>query len=167
MSKKVSVSTEIKDKIKNKIKIKDKIKNKIKDKIKAKAIKDNIFWNLHFSAIAFVYIIPLLILSPYLDNLFGPLNKDKTYIYILGETAFHLLVLILFYVYKRKLIDYILSKIYGDIDFNFYHQDILLSFISSIILVGSQKNLITKIRYLNNMTITYEIKNIFDTTNVF
>ena len=144
-----------------------KIKGKLKDKINKDKLIENSIFLVNYVIITSFYLIPLLILSPYLDNLFGPLNKDKSYFYILRETTLHLIALVFFYVYKRKLIDYILKKIYKDTDFNLYYQDILLGFISSIILVGSQQNLITKIQYLNTLTIEFEMKNLIDNTNIF
>ena len=144
-----------------------KIKGKLKESISKDKIIENSIFLINYVIITSFYLIPLLIFSPYLDNLFGPLNKDRSYFYILRETTFHLIVLVFFYVYKRKLIDYILKKIYKNTDFNLYYQDILLGFISSIILVGSQKNLIKKIQYLNTLTIDFEIKNFLDNTNIF
>lgn len=144
-----------------------KIKGKLKGKFNKDKLIENSIFLVNYVIITSFYLIPLLMLSPYLDNLFGPLNKDRSYFYILRETTLHLITLVFFYVYKRKLIDYILKKIYKNTDFNLYYQDILLGFISSIILVGSQQNLITKIQYLNTLTINFEMKHFLDNTNIF
>tara|TARA_Y100000389_G_C17177282_1_gene372176 strand:+ start:182 stop:658 length:477 start_codon:yes stop_codon:yes gene_type:complete len=144
-----------------------KIKGKLKEKFNKDKLIENSIFLINYVVITTFYLVPLLMLSPYLDNLFGPLNKDRSYFYILRETTLHLITLVFFYVYKRKLIDYILKKIYKNTDFNLYYQDILLGFISSIILVGSQQNLITKIQYLNTLTINFEMKHLIDNTNIF
>lgn len=144
-----------------------KIKGKLKEKFNKDKLMENSIFLINYVIITSFYLVPLLMLSPYLDNLFGPLNKDRSYFYILRETTLHLIILVFFYVYKRKLIDYILKKIYKNTDFNLYYQDILLGFISSIILVGSQQNLITKIQYLNTLTINFEMKHFIDNTNIF
>jgi len=124
---------------------------------------------INSTIITFFYIIPLLVLSPYLDNLFGTMDTTKSFIYIVFEVIFHLLTLVFFYNFINKTVSYLVNIYYTTFgkqnDFNLIQQDILANFISSIILVGSQKNLIRRISYLTDIILNKEINFLPDIRN--
>jgi len=124
-------------------------------------LKDKTHLIINSIIITCFYIIPLLILSPYLDNLFGAVDRTKSYTYIIFEIIFHLLTLFFFYNLINKTVSYLVNLYYTTFgkknDFNLIHQDILANFISSIILVGSQKNLIGRISYLTDIILNKEM----------
>jgi len=111
--------------------------------------------------IAIFYIIPLLILSPYLDNFFGAIDKTKHFTYIILEVICHLLALVFFYNIINGPIAWLISIYYKLVgknnNLNPIQQNILANFISSIILVGSQKHLINRISFLTDMILNKEV----------
>jgi hypothetical protein len=124
-------------------------------------LKDKTHLLINSIIITFFYIIPILVLSPYLDNLFDTMDTTKSFIYIVFEVIFHLLTLVFFYNFINKTVTYLVNIYYTTFgkknDFNIIQQDILANFISSIILVGSQKNLINRISFLTDMILNKEV----------
>ena len=127
-------------------------------------LKDKTHLLINSIIITFFYIIPILVFSPYLDNLFDTIDTTKSFIYIIFEVIFHLLTLVFFYNFINKTVSYLVNIYYTTFgsgkhknDFNLIQQDILANFISSIILVGSQKNLIHRISYLTDIILNKEV----------
>jgi len=130
----------------------------------AAKLKDKTHLLLNSIIITFFYIIPILVFSPYLDKFYDTLDTTKSFIYIIFEVIFHLLTLVFFYNFINKTVSYLVNIYYTTFgsgkhknDFNLIQQDILANFISSIILVGSQKNLIHRISYLTDMILNKEV----------
>lgn len=89
------------------------------------------------SKILIINFIPILIFSPLIDHLFGPLNKNKNDYLILVEIFLHILILTLFWKYVTVLL------------FNkFKHDENVQDLIQGIVLFGLQKNLIDKLNYI-------------------
>ena len=86
-----------------------------------------------------IYFVPLLLLSPIVDHIFGILDKTKTSIQILVEIFFHILVLIILWKYIHKFVKN-KHKTKMDID--------IPIFVQGIVLVGLQRNLIDKLNYI-------------------
>ena len=84
-----------------------------------------------------LYFIPLLIISPIIDSLFGKLDKTKNDIRILVEIFCHIFVLILLWKYLESVIR---TKFKNDTDIS--------AVIQGVVLVGLQKNLIDKLNYI-------------------
>jgi hypothetical protein len=127
-------------------------------------LKDKTHLLINSIIITFFYIIPILVFSPYLDNFFDTIDTTKSFIYIIFEVIFHLLTLVFFYNFINKTVSYLVNIYYTTFgsgkhknDFNLIQQDILANFISSIILVGSQKNLIHRISYLTDIILNKEV----------
>lgn len=100
-----------------------------------------------------IYIVVLLILSPFIDHIFTSLKEDEdkkeSNIQILLEIILHsILLVVLWYLsdrYFRRYLEHLLDiKMEGI-------TETAMEVISGIILVGLQRNLIQKLEY-----ITYE-----------
>tara|TARA_Y100000992_G_C20898024_1_gene319521 strand:+ start:218 stop:538 length:321 start_codon:yes stop_codon:yes gene_type:complete len=84
-----------------------------------------------------LYLVPLFLISPIIDHLFGELNKSYSDIRILLEIIFHLTILIIFSVFIQKFIE---KKFKTDKN--------IPDFIIPIVLIGLQKNLQDKLNYI-------------------
>jgi len=84
-----------------------------------------------------LYLVPLFLISPIIDHLFGKLNKSYSDIRILIEIIFHLTILIKFSVFIQKFIE---KKFKTDKN--------IPRFIIPIVLIGLQKNLKDKLNYI-------------------
>ena len=84
-----------------------------------------------------LYLVPLFLISPIIDHLFGKLNKSYSDIRILLEIIFHLTILIIFSVFIKKFIE---KKFKTDKD--------IPDFVIPIILIGLQINLQDKLNYI-------------------
>ena len=84
-----------------------------------------------------LYLVPLFLISPIIDHLFGELNKSYSDIRILLEIIFHLTILIIFFVFIKKFIE---KKFKTDKN--------IPDFIIPIVLIGLQKNLQDKLNYI-------------------
>ena len=84
-----------------------------------------------------LYLVPLFLISPIIDHLFGELNKSYSDIRILLEIIFHLTILIIFSVFIKKFIE---KKFKTDKN--------IPDFIIPIVLIGLQKNLQDKLNYI-------------------
>tara|TARA_A100001015_G_C14949338_1_gene696036 strand:+ start:821 stop:1207 length:387 start_codon:yes stop_codon:yes gene_type:complete len=109
---------------------------------------DNTVFRL--SIFSSIYIIILILLSPFIDHLFTPLEyyekkKDKNF-EILGEIIIHIIVLTISWFYLNKYLKKFLESIFS-ISIK-QHTSTAIDFIASIALIGLQNNLITKIKYI-------------------
>ena len=84
-----------------------------------------------------LYLIPLFLISPIIDHLFGKLNKSYSDLRILLEIILHLTILIIFSVFIQKFIE---KKFKTDKN--------IPDFIIPIVLIGLQKNLQDKLNYI-------------------
>jgi hypothetical protein len=113
-----------------------------------KNILDNTIFRLGlFSSI---YIIILILLSPFIDHLFTPLEeyekqKSKNF-KILGEIILHIIVLTILWFYLNKYLKRFLESLFNVTIKQ--HTSTAIDFIASIALIGLQNNLITKIKYI-------------------
>ena len=97
-----------------------------------------------------IYIIVLIIISPFIDHLFTSIEEDKKLkennIQILGEIILHVVVLTISWFYMNKYLKSFLESI-----FNIKikaHTSTAIDFIAALALIGLQKNLIDKINYI-------------------
>lgn len=109
---------------------------------------DNTIFRL--SLFSSIYIIILILLSPFIDHLFTPLEeyekqKSKNF-KILGEIIIHIIVLTISWFYLNKYLKSFLESLFN-INIK-QHTSTALDFIASIALIGLQNNLITKIKYI-------------------
>ena len=112
----------------------------------------NILNNVAFRLALFssIYIIVLIILSPFIDHLFTSIEEDKKLkennLQILGEIILHVVVLTISWFYLNKYLKSFLESI-----FNIQikdHTSTAIDFIAALALIGLQKNLIDKINYI-------------------
>lgn len=85
-----------------------------------------------------IYLVPLFLISPIIDHLFGKLNKSYSDIRILIEIFIHLVVLFIFSITTEKFIEK-----------RFKPEKKLPGFIIPIILIGLQRNLQDKLNYIS------------------
>jgi len=98
-----------------------------------------------------VYIVVLIFISPFIDHLFTTLDHDKevkeTNIQILIEIILHVIVLTITWYWANKyltqLLEYILKVKIKD------HTKTAIDFMAAVALVGLQKNLIDKLKYIS------------------
>jgi len=106
---------------------------------------------LKLSIITVIYLIVLIFASPFIDHLFTPLEdfeKDKdNNLSILSEIVVHVMILSVFWYYLHKYIQLLLYSLF-DIKIKTVTQT-SVDFISAIALVGLQRNLIQKLRYIS------------------
>ena len=109
---------------------------------------DNVIFRLSlFSAI---YIIVLIIISPFIDHLFTSIEEDKKLkennLQILGEIILHVIVLTISWFYMNKYLKAFLESI---IKVKIKaHTSTAIDFIAALALIGLQKNLVDKINYI-------------------
>jgi uncharacterized membrane protein (DUF485 family) len=119
----------------------------------------NLFNNIIFkiSIFSIGYLVILMIISPMIDHSFTSLDEDinmkETNFQILGEVILHLLFITIvwyfIYIYIQK---YAKKMINLKIDESV---DIAIGIVSSIALIGLQKNLVDKLEYI---TITHPFR---------
>jgi len=98
-----------------------------------------------------VYIIFLIFLSPFIDHLFTTLDQDKvkkeTNLQILMEIILHVIVLTIIWYwtnkYLKKFLENILKVQIKE------HTKTAIDFMAAVALVGLQKNLIDKLKYIS------------------
>ena len=98
-----------------------------------------------------VYIVVLIFISPFIDHLFTTLDQDKlkkeTNIQILIEIILHVIVLTITWYWANKyltqLLEYILKVKIKE------HTKTAIDFMAAVALVGLQKNLIDKLKYIS------------------
>ena len=98
-----------------------------------------------------VYIVVLIFISPFIDHLFTTLDHDKeikeTNIQILIEIILHVIVLTITWYWANKyltqLLEYILKVKIKE------HTKTAIDFMAAVALVGLQKNLIDKLKYIS------------------
>jgi len=98
-----------------------------------------------------VYIVVLIFISPFIDHLFTTLDQDKikkeSNIQILIEIILHVIVLTITWYWANKyltqFLEYILKVKIKD------HTKTAIDFMAAVALVGLQKNLIDKLKYIS------------------
>ena len=94
---------------------------------------------------SFIYVIILIQLSPIIDHSFGEFDENESYLTILIEVIFQIVTLSICWYYLHKFIKHLLQKK------NIYMKEPsekLMDFISAIVLMGLQRNLIKKLDYI-------------------
>ena len=109
---------------------------------------DNII--IKISLFSSIYLIILMIVSPIIDHSFTTLDEDinmkENNFQILVEVIFHLIIITLFWFYINLYARKYLEKV-----FNFRIRiaaKTAINVVSSIALIGLQKNLIDKLEYI-------------------
>ena len=99
--------------------------------------------------ISLVDILLLFIIAPIIDHLFKPLDKNKTNIHILLEIISQLIsVSFIWYILDK----FIFNKL--KIKLNIIHKPLMqksYNIITSIILIGLQSHLVTKLNYITHV----------------
>ena len=107
------------------------------------------------SIISTIYLIILMIISPIIDHFFTPLDvsKNKNKLKILFEISLHIIMIAIVWhtinIYIPKYIEKILKFKINNVT------KTGIEIVSSIVLVGLQKNLIDKLEYI---TLTHPIR---------
>lgn len=113
------------------------------------SIYDNIIVRL--CVFSTVYIVVLIFLAPFIDHLFTSLEEDiekrETNIQILVEIILHTIVLAISWFFLHKYLRQYLEKIM-DIKMKEATKT-AIDIISAIALVGLQRNLIQKLKYIS------------------
>ena len=111
-------------------------------------IKNNITFKI--SLFSTIYLIILMIVSPFIDHAFTSLdediNKKENNFQILGEIILHIIII----AFVWYAINHYVPK-YIELLFNFKIKEATKSsmgVVSSIVLIGLQKNLIDKLEYI-------------------
>tara|TARA_B100001287_G_C22682670_1_gene531395 strand:- start:3243 stop:3623 length:381 start_codon:yes stop_codon:yes gene_type:complete len=109
---------------------------------------DNILIKL--SLISTIYVVVLIFVSPIVDHFFTSLEEDilikETNFQILSEIILHVIVLTITWYFLHNSLKYILNK-FLKINIKETTQT-AIDFITALALVGLQKNLIDKFRYI-------------------
>jgi hypothetical protein len=97
-----------------------------------------------------IYLIILILVSPYIDHIFTSLDEDikvrESNFQILGEILLHIIVIAIFWYLINNYVPQYIEKI-----FNITMKDATksgIAVVSSIALIGLQKNLIDKLEYI-------------------
>ena len=97
-----------------------------------------------------IYLIILILVSPYIDHIFTSLEEDikekEDNFQILGEIILHIIVIAIFWYLINNYVPQYIEKI-----FNITMKDATksgIAVVSSIALIGLQKNLIDKLEYI-------------------
>jgi hypothetical protein len=97
-----------------------------------------------------IYIIVLILFSPFIDHLFSTLEEDKKIkennFQILIEIILHVIVLSISWFYLNKYLKGFLEHIFS-VKIK-AHTSTAIDFIAAVALIGLQKNLIDKINYV-------------------
>jgi len=119
----------------------------------------DLLWNktiilINSLVMTIVYFIPLYIVSPIIDDIFGPLDKNESIWTLSLEITTHILILALSWNLINVFVGFILKKVFMKLklnksNFNLIYNNLINGFVSSIILVGLQKNLMAKLRYIS------------------
>jgi len=111
-------------------------------------IFNNIFVKL--SIISSIYVIALIFISPIIDHAFTSLEEDKlikeTNLQILSEIIMHVMVLTIMWYFLHNSLKFILRKLLS-IKIKETTQT-AIDFISALALIGLQRNLIDKLKFI-------------------
>lgn len=114
-------------------------------------IKNTIYFKI--TIITTVYIWVLIIVSPIVDNLFRSLEEDKekkeNKIQIFLEIIFQLILVSILWYHLHKFLRSTVEKIIN-LQIKSPTEN-AISFISSIALIGLQKNLLDKLEYITDI----------------
>ena len=112
----------------------------------------NLLNNIAFRLAIFssIYIIVLIIISPFIDHLFTSIEEDKKLkvnnLQVLGEVILHVIVLTISWFYLNKYLKSFLESIFK-VNIK-AHTSTAIDFIAALALIGLQKNLVDKINYI-------------------
>ena len=112
----------------------------------------NIFNNIlvKLSIFSTIYVIVLIFLSPFIDHLFTSLEKDKkskiSKKKILIEIILHVILITIIWFFLNSFLRYNLKSLLK-IEIKEATKT-AIDFVSAIVLVGLQKNLIDKLEYI-------------------
>ena len=112
----------------------------------------NLLNNVAFRLAIFssIYIIVLIIISPFIDHLFTSIEEDKKLkennLQVLGEVILHVIVLTISWFYLNKYLKTFLESIFK-VNIK-AHTSTAIDFIAALALIGLQKNLVDKINYI-------------------
>jgi hypothetical protein len=121
------------------------------------SIKDIIIFKI--SIFTIVYISILIIISPIIDNFFSSLKEDldkkENKLQILGEIMIQLVFVSVIWYYLHNFLKKNIERILN-IEIKTATEN-TISFISSIALIGLQKNLLDKLEYITDVHPSNEI----------
>ena len=113
-----------------------------------KQLLDNVI--IRLAIFSSIYIIVLIIISPFIDHLFTSIEEDKKLkennLQILGEIILHVIVLTISWFYLNKYLKSFLESIFK-VNIK-AHTSTAIDFIAALALIGLQKNLVDKINYI-------------------
>ena len=112
----------------------------------------NIFNNILFKISLFStsYLLLLIVISPFIDHMFTSLDEDihlkENNLQILGEIILHVIVITIVWYYINY---YVRSYLEDRFDFKIkIATKTAISVVSSIALIGLQRNLLEKLEYI-------------------
>lgn len=112
---------------------------------------------LRISIFSIIYILLLIFISPLIDHIFTPLEEDRKLkennFQILGEIILHLIIISIVWYFLTNYLALLLERI-----LNIKIKEATkttVGIVGSIALVGLQKNLIDKLKYI---TITHPFR---------
>jgi hypothetical protein len=98
--------------------------------------------------IVLIYSIILIVVSPIIDHLFTPLHPEEPYYEVLGEFVAQIVVLSITWYAINTGLHYVLSK--NNLKVR-AHEETAIDVITAVILVGLQKNLLVKLKYITEL----------------
>jgi len=110
--------------------------------------------------VSVVHIIILFTIAPIIDHAFTPLHRDETNTEILFEIITQLLTVVFIWYILEKYILHTINKYFG------LHNTKIISdvsgIVSSVILIGLQSHLVSKLQYITHEN-PFRVFKLFDT----
>jgi len=100
-----------------------------------------------FLFIIILYLVVLLTISPIIDHWFTALHPDEPYYEVFFEFMTQITVVAIVWYLVNSGIHKILKKYHMSVS---AHEDTAIELISAIVLVGLQKNLLIKLRFITH-----------------
>ena len=118
---------------------------------------------IRLSIFSSIYVVTLIFVAPFIDHLFSSLEEDK----LIKENNFQILLEIILHVIVLSVSWYLLNRYLRQSLESLLHVKIkdttktAIGFMSSIALVGLQKNLIDKLKYIS-LKHPFRLKDLYD-----
>ena len=100
-----------------------------------------------FLFIIILYLVVLLTISPIIDHWFTPLHPDEPYYEVFFEFMTQIIAVAVIWYLVNSGIHQILKKYHMSLN---TYEDTAVELVSAVVLVGLQKNLITKLHFITN-----------------
>ena len=105
---------------------------------------------VRIATFSLIYLYALIAISPMIDHQFTDLETDirekKSYFQILADISIHIVVLALLWYFFHTNLKKFLENLFKVKVFN--HTNKSINIVSGLVLVGLQKNLLDKLKYI-------------------